>query len=175
MRTLEIHQPCDFDPSSGEPTGEAAATRCQGCGSTVHDLSAMTAGEATAFLDARKPGQCVTFVWGGDERIVFSDGPGSVIGRIAKDARPMVVVASLLLAACERGDRVEAKPEGVAPPTATASASALSAALSTASAAAGMDTERLCADAFVAPAATTTGAHPAHAKPQVPLMRLVGI
>src|SRR5690349_10211445 len=108
MRKLEIRQPCDFDPSQGEPTEDAAITRCPGCGHTVHDLSAMTAERALAFLDARRPGQCVTFARDAEERVVFADGPGALVGRLASDARPMLVVATLLLAACHR-------PEGGAP------------------------------------------------------------
>jgi hypothetical protein len=111
MRILEIQGPCDFDLADGEATADPAAKRCGACRHTVHDLSSMTAREGIAFLDARRPGQCVSFERGEDERIVFADGPGEVVGRLAKDARPMVLVASLLLAACDRGDRVDPQPE----------------------------------------------------------------
>jgi hypothetical protein len=111
MRILEIQGPCDFDLADGEATADPAARRCGACNRSVHDLSSMTAREGIAFLDARRPGQCVSFERGEDERIVFADGPGEVVGRLAKDARPMVLVASLLLAACDRGNRAEARPE----------------------------------------------------------------
>lgn len=84
----------------------------------------MTAEEAIAFLDARKPGQCLSFVRGEDDRIVFTNGPGPVVGRVAKDARPMLVVATLLLAACDKGDRRDAPQEPLVPPVEIASAPA---------------------------------------------------
>lgn len=99
-RLLELIQPCDFQLRSGVPTDRPGILRCRGCNSDVHDLSAMTSAEASQFLAQRRPDQCVRFSVDEHDRIQLADGPSGLVGRIARDARPMISVASLLLAAC---------------------------------------------------------------------------
>ena len=106
MRKLELLNPCDFTPEYGAPTPDPNVLLCRGCGHTVRDLSAMTEAEALAFLERRRPDECVQFRTDASERVRFADGTGSLIGRIARDARPMIAVASLALAACGDGQRV---------------------------------------------------------------------
>jgi hypothetical protein len=105
-RKLEIVQPCDFDATTAPPSATAGAVHCRGCGHDVFDLTRMTRAEAIAFLDHRQPNHCVFFENDEDDRIVFADGVGDVIGRVARDARPMIAVAALL-AACGSGDPQE--------------------------------------------------------------------
>ena len=108
MRKLELFNPCDFTPEYGVPTSDPDVLLCRGCGHTVRDLSAMTEAEALAFLERRRPDECVQFRTDASERVRFADGTGSLIGRVARNARPMIAVASLALAACGDG-------QGVAP------------------------------------------------------------
>src|SRR5690348_13785138 len=103
MRKLELLTPCDFTPEYGTPTRDPNVLLCKGCGHTVRDLSAMTEAEALAFLERRRPDECVQFRTDASERVRFADGTGSLIGRIARNARPMIAVASLALAACGDG------------------------------------------------------------------------
>lgn len=124
MRKLELVQPCDFTPAYGAPTALPHVLTCVGCGHTVHDLSSMTEAEALAFLDARAPGQCMRFKTI-DERVLFRDGVGSVLGRLAENARPMIAVATLALAACGSPERSDPSAHAAAPeraPTADTSA-----------------------------------------------------
>ncbi|NUP06343.1 MAG: hypothetical protein HOW73_09830 [Polyangiaceae bacterium] len=105
VRKLEIWQPCDFDAALAQPAATPGAVHCRGCGHDVYDLSRMTRAEATAFLDNRQPDHCVFFEHDAEGQIVFADGTAGVIGRLARDARPMIAVATMLLAACGSNDR----------------------------------------------------------------------
>lgn len=134
VRKLELIQPCDFTPAWGAATGEPGVLRCVGCGHTVRDLSRLTEADALAFLERRGPSDCVRFRVDADERVLLADGPSSIIGRVARDARPMLAVAAMALAACTPGDphgEPEARREG---PAAQATASATAVVVDTASA-----------------------------------------
>ncbi len=115
-RKLELIQPCDFELRAGVPTERPGVLRCRGCARDVHDLSAMAAADALEFLSRRRPEQCVRFLSDEDGQIHFADGPTGFIGRVARDARPMISVASLLLAGCgsEGGPQQEGAAETIA-------------------------------------------------------------
>jgi len=100
LRKLELIQPCDFQPADGEATDDPLVHACRACGHTVRSLSEMKAVDALAFLDRRQPGECVRFRVDERERILFADGPSTVVGRLARGARPMISAASIALAAC---------------------------------------------------------------------------
>lgn len=105
MRKLELVQPCDFVPAHGDATSDPLVSRCRACGHTVRNLSEMTEADARSFLERKRPGECVRFKFEADDgRIVFSDGVGALAWRLAKGARPMIVMASLL-AACETSQK----------------------------------------------------------------------
>lgn len=103
MRQLELMGPCDFTPEDGSPTQQPHVLLCRGCGHTVRDLSAMNEADALAFLDRRRPEECVQFRTDAHHRVRFADGTGSLLGRLARDAKPMIAVATLALAACGEG------------------------------------------------------------------------
>ncbi len=101
MRKLELVQPCDFVPAYGDETPDPRVMRCRACGHSVRNLSEMTEADALSFLERRRPGECVRFQFDAeDHRIVFSDGAGSLAWRLAKGARPIIAIASLL-AGCD--------------------------------------------------------------------------
>jgi hypothetical protein len=103
VRSLEILQPCDFTTRDGMPTAVPGVLRCRGCGNTVTDLAMLTEAEGLAFLaflERRAPRECVRFRVTEDRRVVFADGVGSLLARIAEGARPMISVAALALSAC---------------------------------------------------------------------------
>ncbi|MFO0551028.1 MAG: hypothetical protein U0271_21745 [Polyangiaceae bacterium] len=128
-RRLEILQPCDFDARSAEPSATPGAVFCRGCGHDVFDLSKMSRAEALAFFDSGQPDYCVFFESDANDRIIFKDGVGDIVGRLAHDARPMITVASLLLAACGSAETEDgpAGPADSVVPSASASAAPVAA------------------------------------------------
>lgn len=125
MRRLELIQPCDFRIDDG-----ARSARCEGCGHEVVNLSAMNAVEALETLARRARAECVHFELDGSDRVVFADGPRDLVGAIAKDARPLVTVASMILAACSGGGETSASAKPV--PSAETSSVSVSSATSAA-------------------------------------------
>jgi hypothetical protein len=101
MRRLELIQPCDFEPLRHAEVASDGSLRCRGCRSAVTDLSSMTAEQATAFLKSNRGG-CVSFRMSRHGEIRFLDKPREPVrAGLAENARPLILVASLLAAACE--------------------------------------------------------------------------
>lgn len=110
MRKLELFNPCDFTPEYGVPTADPDVLLCRGCGHTVRDLSAMTEAEALAFLERRRPDECVQFRTDASERVRFADGTGSLIDVATADTAHAATTAPPPPAASG------AEPESVTPP-----------------------------------------------------------
>jgi hypothetical protein len=101
MRREQAHisTPCDADWKSMSPRG--AARLCSMCDKLVHDLSAMTEGEARALLGTRSAaGLCIRYLYDAEGQIWFGNrAPDRLVpaGRLARRGALMATAAALVI------------------------------------------------------------------------------